>query len=295
MKIAIRVDVDTFRGTRRGVPSLLRTMDRHGVRAAYFFSVGPDNMGRNLWRLLKPTFLFKMLRTNAPGLYGMDILLMGTAWPGPAIGRRNEQVLRDCAAAGHEIGLHAWDHCKWQNRIASFSPELIMKHLRLAYDEIERITGRPPVCSASPGWKTTDAVLAAKETFRFRYNSDCRGSSVFRPVVNGKQLETPQIPLNMPTYDELLGRDGVTRENYNERLLATASPDGMNLLTIHAEAEGGICADLFDDFLSMAKARGIEFCAPGDLLPQDVSTIPSGSIRSGVLPGREGWMALQSD
>ena len=110
MKIAIRVDVDTFRGTRRGIPSLLRTMDRHGVHAAYFFSVGPDNMGRNLWRLLKPTFLFKMLRTNAPGLYGMDILLMGTAWPGPAIGRRNEQVLRDCAAAGHEIGLHAWDH-----------------------------------------------------------------------------------------------------------------------------------------------------------------------------------------
>jgi undecaprenyl phosphate-alpha-L-ara4FN deformylase len=142
--------------------SLLRTMDRHGVRAAYFFSVGPDNMGRNLWRLLKPTFLFKMLRTNAPGLYGMDILLMGTAWPGPAIGRRNEQVLRDCAAAGHEIGLHAWDHCKWQNRIASFSPELILKHLRLAYGEIERITGRPPVCSASPGWKTTDAVLTAK-------------------------------------------------------------------------------------------------------------------------------------
>ena len=34
MKIAIRVDVDTFRGTRRGVPSLLRAMDRHGVRAA---------------------------------------------------------------------------------------------------------------------------------------------------------------------------------------------------------------------------------------------------------------------
>ena len=39
--------------------------------------------------------------------------------------------------------------CKWQNRIASFSPELILKHLRMAHDEIERITGVPPVCSVS--------------------------------------------------------------------------------------------------------------------------------------------------
>lgn len=294
MKIAIRVDVDTFRGTRCGVPSLLRTMDRHGVRAAYFFSVGPDNMGRNLWRLLKPTFLFKMLRTNAPGLYGMDILLMGTAWPGPKIGKHNEQVLRDCTAAGHEIGVHAWDHCTWQNRIAAFSPERISRHLHAAYDEIVRITGKEPTCSASPGWKTTNDVLTIKDEFKFRYNSDCRGSSLFMPVVNGKRLATPQIPLNMPTYDELLGRNGVTRENYNERLLEHANPDGMNLLTIHAEAEGGICADLFDDFLSMAKSRGIEFCAPGDLLPQNPEDLPDGIIKQDVMPGREGWMAFQS-
>lgn len=293
MKIALRVDVDTFRGTRHGVPSLLRTMDRHGVRAAYFFSVGPDNMGRNLWRLLKPTFLFKMLRTNAPGLYGMDILLMGTAWPGPKIAKHNEQVIRDCAKAGHEIGVHAWDHCKWQNKIALFTPELIEKHLTMAYDELVRITGDKPVCSASPGWKTTDDALRIKDKFRFRYNSDCRGDSVFMPVVDGKRLNTPQIPLNMPTYDELLGRNGVTRDNYNERLLASINPGGMNLLTIHAEAEGGICADLFDRFLTMAKEHGIEFCAPGDLLPDDVQSLPPGKIRQGVLPGREGWMALQ--
>lgn len=296
MKIALRVDVDTFRGTRRGVPSLLRTMDRHGVRAAYFFSVGPDNMGRNLWRLLKPTFFWKMMRTRAASLYGWDILLMGTMWPGPRIGRANESVLRDCAKAGHEIGLHAWDHCTWQNKIDKLSTQTLREHLKRAYEEIERIVGAPPTCSAAPGWKCTEDALAVKEEFHFRYGSDCRGSAMFLPVVEGKRLSTPQIPLNMPTYDEMLGRNGVTRENYNERLLATANPDGFNLLTIHAEAEGGSCADLFDDFLSMAKSRGVEFCAPGDLLPQDpLQALPSGRIEKGVLPGREGWMALQKD
>ena len=132
-----------------------------------------------------------------------------------------------------------------------------------------------------------------KEKFPFRYNSDCRGSGIFLPVVGGQTLKTPQMPLNMPTYDEMLGKNGVTNENYNERLLATVQEDSYNMLTIHAEAEGGACMKMFDEFLTMAKARGITFTAPGDLLPADTASLPRASIVKGEIPGREGWLALK--
>lgn len=291
-RVGLRIDVDTLRGTSRGVPRLLELFKTYHIQATFLFSVGPDNMGRHLWRLLKPAFLVKMLRSNAAALYGWDILLRGTLWPGPVIGKKQADVIRRTAEAGHEIGLHAWDHHRWQAHLQHMSRAEIHQEIQLGMQVLQGILGQPPVCSAAAGWKCNERVIIEKDTFGYRYNSDCRGEYIFRPVVDGKVC-TPQIPVTLPTYDELIGHDNITDQNYNEKILSLLRPDALNVLTIHAEVEGIARSTLFRDFLELARRKQVQFVPLGDILPP-LHEIPPGEITNGMIAGREGDVCIQS-
>ena len=293
MRIGLRIDVDTLRGTRDGVPNLCRLFARQSIKGTFFFSVGPDNMGRHLFRLLRPSFLGKMLRTRAASLYGWDIIFKGTFRPGPVIGKKYSNTIQATACAGHEIGLHAWDHHGWQANIDNMEPKTIESRLQKGIKSLEDITGHPPVCTAAPAWKCNDQALTVKSNFCLKYNSDCRGQSIFYPVVKGERLDQPQIPVTLPTYDEIIGQQNITKKNYNEYILSLLKPDGLNVLAIHAEVEGIACFDMFTNFIKTAHARGVNFIPLGNFLADSVD-IGCAEIVKRKISGREGWISCQS-
>ncbi len=227
------------------------------------------------------------------GIYGLDIILMGTAWPGPEIGKRCADIIRDSAAAGHEIGFHAWDHQKSQSKIDRMSPDELNAELSRGIGKLEEIIGKFPLSSATPGWRTNDALLLKKDAYPFEFNSDCRGDGIFYPVVDGRKLKVLQIPVTMPTYDEALGRDGVTEANYNDRMIQLLRPGKLNVLTIHAEAEGGKCRQMFREFLARVQEEGWEVGPLGKVAAEGKATAPEGEIIQAPFPGREGWLACQ--
>ncbi len=292
MHIGLRIDVDTFRGTRYGVPALCSLLSDHAVSASFFFSVGPDNMGRHLRRMIRPRFFLKMVRTKAASLYGWDILLRGTFWPGPVIGEKLGHIMRSVSDAGHEVGLHAWDHHGWQANVERMKGDAIYRSLNRGVALLTGILGRQPTCSAVPAWKCNDRVLLEKARFPFNYNSDCRGEKIFYPLVRGKALPQPQIPVTLPTYDEVIGHDGVSESNYNEYMLSLMRPERLNVLTVHAEVEGIIRLEMFDRFLKMARSIGADV-VPLKALLSTSQEIRLSTITSKEIPGRDGWVSCQ--
>ncbi|UFS68565.1 4-deoxy-4-formamido-L-arabinose-phosphoundecaprenol deformylase [Geomonas sp. RF6] len=291
--VALKVDVDTYAGTRDGVPRLLEIMEKAGVKATYYFSMGPDNSGKALRRVFtRKGFLQKMLRTGAPGAYGVRTMLYGTLLPAPRIASSFPHILKETSAQGHETGVHCWDHVDWHDYLPRYDEKKVAATLGRATELFREIVGEPVKSVAAPGWTVSARSLAFQDSLALDYCSDSRGHSPFYPLFEGRRYNTLQIPTTWPTLDEILGTGGITAENVNDFYLSRLLP-GLNVHTIHAEMEGGVLSASFVDLLKKLQERGVRFATLREVAAEHRATAPEAPLSMGEIPGRAGLVAVQ--
>src|SRR5262245_25298894 len=295
-QLVIKVDVDTDRATREGVPTLVAILKRHSVPATFLFSLGPDNTGKAIRRVFRPGFLKKVTRTRVTTLYGWRTLLSGTLLPAAHIGQRNEATLRAVKAAGFAVGIHCHDHFRWQDYLHRFSLEETSEEFARAVTEFERIFGESPQAAGAPGWQANASSFQVYDEHHLLYGSDCRGTFPFFPQVDGRTFRTLQIPTTLPTLDELLGRPNFPRPSMVAHYLTLLRSESPNILTIHAEIEGMQKADFFEQLVKQSKEAGINFStleAIAHRLLQHRETIPVCAVEESKVDGRSGFVASQ--
>ncbi|MEG2155729.1 MAG: polysaccharide deacetylase family protein [Burkholderiaceae bacterium] len=296
-QLALKIDVDTWRGTRDGVPLLVEALRRHGADATFLWSLGPDHTGRAIRRVFRPGFLSKVSRTSVVEHYGIRTLLYGTLLPGPDIGRREAALMRQVRDAGFEMGIHTWDHIRWQDFVAGKNAAWTRAEMKKAADRFAEIFGEPARTHGSAGWQMNEAAYACERELGLDYASDGRGTHPFQPVdAAGRDFGVPQLPTTLPTLDELIGLDGWTADNVHQHLLGlTARPPAHgHVYTLHAELEGMRLLPTFERLLAGWRDQGYELVACRRLFESlDIAALPRHRVAMAEIPGRSGTLALQ--
>jgi peptidoglycan/xylan/chitin deacetylase (PgdA/CDA1 family) len=293
-RLALKVDCDTYVGTRDGVPRLLEALEARGIRSTFFFSYGPDRSGVAIKRVFtKPGFLTKMLRSRAVSLYGFPTILYGTFLASPMIGQRCAGQMKAAARAGHEVAVHAWDHVGWHDHVDRWSVEKIREESDRAHDEHRRIFGEPARASAAAGWACNAKSLAVEAEKGLLYTSNTRGGAPFFPSADGRVFETLEVPSTLPTLDETLSWPEVPSDE-DQLALYRGLVKGTEVHSIHVEVEGRSRLPLFCRMLDAWIADGVTFLTLEQLAREVLAqrdAIPARPLIRTRLRGRGGEVA----
>jgi undecaprenyl phosphate-alpha-L-ara4FN deformylase len=314
-RIGLKVDVDTLRGTREGVPRLMALFKKHGVDATFYFSVGPDHTGRAMRRVFRKGFAQKVARTSVLKHYGLKTLLYGVLLPGPDIGRNAGDVMRSVHDAGFEVGLHTYDHVRWQDYVAKATAAWTRVEFERGIEGFRGVFGFAPQSHAAAGWQINAHGLELEAEYGLRYASDTRGGPPFLPALARGASACPQLPTTLPTFDEILGVGGVDESSIADAVFrlsadaanaADAAPasaagtssegsraDGLQVFTLHAELEGMLLLDAFESLLVKWRQSGASITRMAKIHEAAMRRpLPTRAVVMGEVAGRSGLLAV---
>jgi len=295
LPLALKIDVDTYRGLAEGAPRLAAFLRTKKIPASFFVTLGPDTSGWAATRVFRHKgFLQKMNRTSALSLYGWRTVLSGTLWPARPMAASFVDALRRWRDWGFEVSPHGFDHVRWHDDAAGWDTIRAAREWDVICAAYDHVFKEAPRSFAAPGWQAGAGTWTVMDRAGLLYHSDSRGDAPYFPKEGGAAFQTLEVPTTLPTWDEMLAWPVA---DLVAETLAQAAANRLHVWTIHAEFEGGSYFETFQRTVAAFEQRGetwVDLRRVAEERLRERARIPVCGFTQGVRPGRAGTVTCQA-
>ena len=191
MKLALKVDVDTWRGTRDGVPRLVELLGATAPAPPSCSASAPTTPAGRCAACSGRASLQSAAHLGVCALRPAHAALRhAAARPRHRPARRADACAR-CAPPASRCGVHCWDHVRWQDGVASADADWTEREMRRARERFD-LDLRPGAEHLGRGRLADQPARAAWSRSRTSTMRPIRrGRGPFRPLVGRRAAGLP--------------------------------------------------------------------------------------------------------
>ena len=165
----LRVDVESDRGIKDGLPKLLDLLKKYELKASFYLVMGGES---NIFEILRYNKKIESSAERSIKVWSLTDKLRMTLFPKDFV-KANKKILQRILDEGHELGIHGWKHREWTRGLDKID---VKDRINRAINRYDNLFGQKPISWASPGFNINDNTLSILEEEGIRYISDFTGN-----------------------------------------------------------------------------------------------------------------------
>lgn len=248
MVFSLRIDLESDKGIREGVPKILRVLKKYNVKASFYVTMGGES---NIFELLR--YRKKLPGVRKVSVFSKKEILRMALLPRDFV-LKNRAFLQRILADGHELGIHGWKHREWTRGLEKIN---VRKAVRKAVRKYAKLFGMKPRSFCAPAFRTNKKVVEVLSSKGIRVVSDFSGSA---PKKMGGVVNVP-ITLrgkgNTPIIEYYVG-EGYSDEEIFRKIAFAVKKNDYSSMYIHGLFECREKIELLDRLFGWLKKNGVE-------------------------------------
>lgn len=176
-EFAIRIDLESRKGIKEGLPNLLDLFNKYNVKGSFYLTMGGES---NIFDILKNRGGMNSAGERKIKLWSFKDKLKMVFMP-VDFASKNKRILKGVLKEGHELGLHGWKHREWTRNLDKVN---IGKRLDQMIYRYEKYFGVYPRSWSSPGFNINKKVLLELKKRGITHISDFKEKKTVNGIKN---------------------------------------------------------------------------------------------------------------